>query len=64
MAKKDKRFISIYEQSSFATATEILVDKETGIHYLYHSSGNSGGLTILVNREGKPMLTTVFPKDE
>ena len=32
--------------------TEIWVDKETGVNYLYHASGYSGGLTPLLDREG------------
>ncbi len=29
---------------------------QTGVEYLYHASGNSGGLTVLVDAEGKPLL--------
>lgn len=64
MAKKEKRFINVYEQNSFVVGTEIWVDKETGVNYLFHSNGNVGGLTVLVDREGKPVVTTVFPQDE
>ena len=39
--------------------TEIWVDSETGVNYIYHSSGYSGGLTPLIDREGKPVITTV-----
>ena len=52
---KDKRFIKTYSQS--AGSTEILVDKETGVNYFFHSSGYSGGLTVLVDSEGKPIIT-------
>ena len=34
---KDKRFIKIYSQD--LGATEIWVDKETGVNYLFHSGG-------------------------
>ncbi|MEG0365721.1 MAG: DUF6440 family protein [Coprobacillus sp.] len=64
MAKKDKRFISIYEQNSFASSSQILVDRETGVNYLCHSNGVVGGLTVLLDREGKPIITTVFPDEE
>ena len=56
---KEKRFESIYTQSGFATFTEILVDKETGVNYIFHSSGNSGGLTVLLDREGKVVVTPI-----
>ena len=52
---KEKRFIKVYSQG--AGSTEILVDKETGVNYFFHSSGYSGGLTVLVDSEGKPIIT-------
>ena len=54
----DKRFEVVYSQG-ISTATEIWVDKETGVHYLYHKSGYSGGLTPLLDSEGKPVITPV-----
>ena len=36
---------------------EIWVDKETGVNYLFHSNGSSGGLTILVDKNGKPIVS-------
>ena len=54
---KDKRFIKIYSQS--AGAVEIWVDKQTGVNYLFHSSGYAGGLTPLLDAEGKPVVTPV-----
>ena len=57
--KKEKRFIRTYSQSGFATGVEILVDGETGVNYMYCSSGYSGGLTPLLDRDGKPIVTTV-----
>ena len=50
---KNQRFEKIYSQGTMSV-TEIWVDKETGINYLYHASGYSGGLTPLLDREGKP----------
>lgn len=44
------------EESGFVTSSEIWVDTQTGVEYLYHASGNSGGLTVLVDAEGKPLL--------
>lgn len=56
----DKRFERVYKQDM--GSTEIWVDKETGVNYLYHSSGYSGGLTALLDNNGKPVVTSV-PKD-
>lgn len=36
---------------------EIWVDRTTGVHYLYHASGYSGGLTVLLGPDGKPVVT-------
>ena len=56
---KDQRFEKVYSQGTMTT-TEIWVDKETGVNYLYHYSGNSGGLTPLLDRDGKPVISTVI----
>lgn len=52
---KEKRFERVYKQG--AGSVEIWVDKETGINYLYHSSGYGGGLTVLLDKDGKPVVT-------
>lgn len=57
---KEKRFEKIYGQDM--GSTEIWVDKEIGVNYLYHASGYSGGLTVLVDAEGKPIVTKVEEK--
>ena len=57
---KEKRFEKIYGQDM--GSTEIWVDKETGVNYLYHASGYSGGLTVLVDENGKPIVTKVEEK--
>lgn len=54
---KDKRFIKTYSQG--AGSTEIWVDKETGVNYLYHASGYAGGLTVLVDMDGNPIVTKI-----
>lgn len=52
----EERFERVYLQGKI-TATEIWVDKETGINYLFHRDGNSGGLTPLLDCDGKPIVT-------
>ena len=54
---KEKRFEKIYSQG--AGSIEIWVDKETGVNYLYHASGYSGGLTVLLDKDGKPVVSSV-----
>ena len=55
MAKND-RFIKTYSQGSL-TVSEIWVDRETGVNYFYHNAGSGAGLTPLLDREGKPVVT-------
>ena len=52
---KDKRFVKTYSQD--LGGTEIWVDKETGVNYLFHASGYAGGLTVLIDSEGNPVIT-------
>lgn len=63
MAKQDKRFIKTYSQGSLES-WEIWVDRETGLNYVYHAAGYSGGLTVLLDREGKPVITSVATLEE
>ena len=63
MAKKDDRFIKTYTQGSMATM-EIWVDKETGVNYLFRLNGYGGGLTPLLDAQGKPVVTSVYDYDE
>ena len=56
MAKKEQRFIKVMEESAFISSNEVLVDTQTGVQYLYPCAGQSGGLTVLVDAEGKPLL--------
>ncbi len=36
---------------------QILVDTETGVHYLVWKSGYAGGITPLLDAEGKVIIT-------
>ena len=54
----EERFIKTYSQGVM-NVTEIWVDKNTGVNYLFHASGNAGGFTPLLNRDGTPVITPV-----
>ncbi len=56
MGRKEERFEKIYEQGAINTV-EILRDKETGVNYIFRHSGYAGGLTVLLDAEGKPVIT-------
>ncbi len=57
LMRKDDRFEKTYAQSSPGRLTEIWVDRATGVNYLFHASGYAGGMTVLLDREGKPVIT-------
>ena len=61
MAKND-RFEKVYSQGA-VNVTEIWVDKETGVNYLFHPSGYASGLTPLLGKDGKPIILPVV-RDE
>lgn len=54
----EKRFIKVYTDGAFGS-NEIWVDRETGVNYLFHAAGYAGGLTVLLNRDGTPVVTPV-----
>ena len=53
---RDDRFIKIYTQGKL-TCTEIWIDRETGVNYLFHACGYAGGLTPLLQKDGTPVIT-------
>ena len=54
---KNKRFEKVYSQG--AGNIKIFVDKQTGVNYLFCNDGYAGGLTVLVDKDGKPIVTSV-----
>lgn len=51
----NKRF-EIIERNGFVEGTRIIVDTQTGVQYLMAHWTNIGGLTVLVDQDGKPLL--------
>ena len=54
-----ERFEKVYSQGAM-NVTEIWVDRETGVNYVFHAAGHSGGLTPLLDREGKPVISPII----
>lgn len=50
------RFKRLYKQGT-VNIMEIWVDTETGVNYLWRENGYSGGLTPLLDHDGKPVVT-------
>lgn len=62
MSKKEERFVvkEMYgNQIKDSGLIQVIVDRETGVNYLWVKSGYAGGLTPLLDAEGKPIVTSV-----
>lgn len=60
MAQKDERFVKMLDEgSTFSWQRTIWIDRETGVNYLLVASGNGGGLTVLLDRDGKPVVSSL-----
>ncbi len=55
------RFERIYKQGMM-NVVEIWVDRETGVNYLFTASGYAGGLTVLLDKDGKPVVSREYQK--
>ena len=62
MAKKEERFVRIHSENM--GCEQIVVDKLTGVNYLFVQSGYAGGLTVLLDRNGKPVVSPLPLTDE
>lgn len=56
--KKPARFVKIHTEGCL-NGSEIWVDTQTGVNYLFHYSGYAGGLTPLLDRDGKPLISAL-----
>ena len=60
MAKKEKRFVKVLEESTMTTGNfMILADRETGVHYLLTDTSYGSGVTPLLGRDGRPYIAAV-----
>lgn len=59
----ENRFVKIYSQG-FVESMEIWVDTQTGVNYLWQQSGGGGGLTVLLDRDGKPVISPLPVQEE
>jgi hypothetical protein len=58
MIEPDKRFTIVYKQGNdLSYHMAILVDRETGVNYLFTKSGNGAGLTPLLDTFGNPVVS-------
>ena len=59
MNGKNDRFEKVYSQGTM-NVMEIWVDRETGVNYVFHASGYTGGRTPLLDRDEKPVVSPVL----
>ena len=53
-----ERFEKVYNQGKISVI-EIWVDKETGVNYVFRRDGYAGGMTPLLDKDGKPVISSV-----
>ncbi len=58
---KNERFEKVYSQGA-VNVMEIWVDRETGVNYVFHASSYSGGMSPLLGRDGKPVISPIVNK--
>ena len=52
---KEKRFIKVHSDGPMSGCV-IWADTQTGVQYFFCQSDYAGGMTVLVDAEGKPIL--------
>ncbi len=60
MTKKERRFEVVFKDGSAMLdegMRQIIVDKETGVHYLSWKAGYGAGITPLLDSEGKVVIS-------
>ena len=55
----DRFDIQEKETVNLLTEAVVIVDKETGVNYLYVHRGYGGGLTPLLDSDGKPLISPI-----
>ncbi len=55
----DKRFLVDHKEGTFS-GTKIIVDRETGVNYIFIWDGYAGGVTVLLDKDGKPIITPTY----
>lgn len=55
---RNKRFEMVHSDGIIGFM-EVWVDKETGVNYVTYKSGYAGGMTVLLGRDGKPVISPI-----
>jgi len=54
-----ERFI-LSDKKGRMEGTRIITDTKTGVQYLFANWGSAGGLTLLVDKDGKPLIDETY----
>jgi hypothetical protein len=60
--KETKRFVRVYKEgTAFSNEgyKQLLVDRETGVTYLFISAGYGSSITPLLDASGNPVITRI-----
>ena len=52
---KERRFV-VSDKEGKVVGTKIITDSDTGVQYLFAFDGYAGGLTVLLDKDGKPLV--------
>jgi hypothetical protein len=65
MAIKEDRFKKVLVDNGGLSDSQmaIYVDRKTGVNYLFACSGYAGGMCVLVDRDGKPIVSPLPIED-
>ena len=55
--KNEPRFIELETESSLLSSKKVIVDRLTGVNYLFIQEGSAGGLTVLLDEDGDPIVS-------
>ena len=58
MGKKE-RFEKVYSRGA-VNVMEIWMDNETGVNYIFHRNGYAGGMTPLLDKDRKPVISPIM----
>lgn len=65
MAKKERFKVAYREGDGIVKESMlVLIDRKTGVNYLFVQSGYAGGLTPLLDENGKPVITELGADDK
>ena len=54
---KEERFVKVFSQGKI-NVSEIWVDTVTGVNQVFQASGYAGGMTPLLDKDGKVVVTS------